>query len=181
VSEQSFYRWKEQFAGLKRVILIGHSIAGAEMTMFATIHPARVEKLVYLDAANDFPRVHELELEAHFKLTADDTLAAILRGASVLHPTYAQVSAHTVVHPRHRSQVVAPATLRTVVRRIERHPVLDGAERREMKICRQRAVAGARLVLGGGEIPSEQRTDAESSTASTNMKIETLAHRPMRS
>ena len=38
---------------LGRVILIGHSIAGEEMTRFAGTYPDRVSKLVYLDAAYD--------------------------------------------------------------------------------------------------------------------------------
>jgi len=38
---------------LGRVILIGHSIAGEEMTRFAGKYPDRVAKLVYLDAAYD--------------------------------------------------------------------------------------------------------------------------------
>lgn len=38
---------------LGRVILIGHSIAGEEMTRFAGAFPDRVSKLVYLDAAYD--------------------------------------------------------------------------------------------------------------------------------
>jgi non-heme chloroperoxidase len=39
--------------GLKidRIILAGHSMAGVEMSHFAAIHPERVLKLVYLDAA----------------------------------------------------------------------------------------------------------------------------------
>lgn len=36
-----------------RVILIGHSMAGEEMTAFAARYPDRVAKLVYLDAAVD--------------------------------------------------------------------------------------------------------------------------------
>lgn len=39
--------------GLGRVTLIGHSIAGEEMTRFAATYPARVDRLVYLDAAYD--------------------------------------------------------------------------------------------------------------------------------
>lgn len=39
---------------LKRASLIGHSIAGAEITRFAARFPDRVEKLVYLDASHDF-------------------------------------------------------------------------------------------------------------------------------
>lgn len=39
--------------GLTRVSLVGHSIAGDELTGFAARHPERVERLVYLDAASD--------------------------------------------------------------------------------------------------------------------------------
>jgi non-heme chloroperoxidase len=39
--------------GLRRVHLIGHSAAGGELTLFATLHPERVISLVYLDAAYD--------------------------------------------------------------------------------------------------------------------------------
>src|SRR4051794_9979842 len=39
--------------GLDRVVLVGHSIAGEEMTRFAEIHPSRCRGLVYLDAAYD--------------------------------------------------------------------------------------------------------------------------------
>ncbi|MGH7620501.1 MAG: alpha/beta fold hydrolase [Gemmatimonadaceae bacterium] len=38
---------------LGRVILIGHSIAGEEMSLLASTHPDEVSKLVYLDAAYD--------------------------------------------------------------------------------------------------------------------------------
>jgi non-heme chloroperoxidase len=40
--------------GLKRASLIGHSIAGTEITRFAVRFPDRVDKLVYLDASHDF-------------------------------------------------------------------------------------------------------------------------------
>jgi pimeloyl-ACP methyl ester carboxylesterase len=40
--------------GIRRASLIGHSIAGAEITRFAARWPDRVEKLVYLDSAHDF-------------------------------------------------------------------------------------------------------------------------------
>lgn len=45
---------------LKRVTLIGHSIAGDELTKFAVTYPDRVEKLVYLDAAHDRTGLLEL-------------------------------------------------------------------------------------------------------------------------
>jgi len=39
---------------LKRASLIGHSIAGAEITRFAARWPDRTDRLVYLDASHDF-------------------------------------------------------------------------------------------------------------------------------
>jgi pimeloyl-ACP methyl ester carboxylesterase len=39
--------------GIQRAHLVGHSLAGAELTRFAALHPERVGKLVYLDAAYD--------------------------------------------------------------------------------------------------------------------------------
>jgi len=38
---------------IEKIVLIGHSIAGDEMTAFAANYPDRVSKLVYLDAAYD--------------------------------------------------------------------------------------------------------------------------------
>lgn len=39
--------------GIEKVILAGHSMAGAELSHFAALHPERVYKLVFLDAAFD--------------------------------------------------------------------------------------------------------------------------------
>lgn len=39
---------------IKRVVLVGHSFAGVEMTRFAGLYPERVDKLVYLDCAYSF-------------------------------------------------------------------------------------------------------------------------------
>jgi non-heme chloroperoxidase len=47
---------------IERVILAGHSIAGDQLTRFAGVHPERVIKLVYLDAAHDragLPEIHK--------------------------------------------------------------------------------------------------------------------------
>lgn len=47
---------------IKRVILVGHSVAGDQLTRFAGTHPDRVLKLVYLDAAADragFPEINK--------------------------------------------------------------------------------------------------------------------------
>ena len=46
--------------GIRRASLVGHSIAGAEITRFAARWPDRVEKLVYLDAAHDFDGLDQL-------------------------------------------------------------------------------------------------------------------------
>jgi non-heme chloroperoxidase len=45
---------------LSRVILVGHSIAGDELTAFAGAYPARVIGLVYLDAAYDHSNLGHL-------------------------------------------------------------------------------------------------------------------------
>src|SRR5688572_4691157 len=45
---------------IERVILVGHSLAGDELTRFAGEHPDRVIKLVYLDAAYDRASLPEL-------------------------------------------------------------------------------------------------------------------------
>ena len=39
---------------INKVILIGHSIAGNEISKFASTYPDRIEKIVYLDAAYDY-------------------------------------------------------------------------------------------------------------------------------
>jgi non-heme chloroperoxidase len=49
---------------LTRVIFVGHSIAGEEMTHFAAAYPDRVLKLVYLDAAYDRPAAAQLMEDA---------------------------------------------------------------------------------------------------------------------
>jgi pimeloyl-ACP methyl ester carboxylesterase len=45
---------------LKRASLVGHSIAGAEITRVAVRFPGRVDKLVYLDASHDFAGVDSI-------------------------------------------------------------------------------------------------------------------------
>lgn len=47
---------------IKKATIIGHSMAGDEMTLFASLHPRRVKKLVYLDAAYDRRTNAELTL-----------------------------------------------------------------------------------------------------------------------
>lgn len=45
---------------LSRVALVGHSIAGDELTAFSGAYPARVSRLVYLDAAYDHSGIQAL-------------------------------------------------------------------------------------------------------------------------
>ncbi|QSQ12321.1 alpha/beta fold hydrolase [Myxococcus landrumensis] len=45
---------------LDKVSLVGHSLAGDELTAFAALHPQRVHKLVYLEAAYDHTRMDAL-------------------------------------------------------------------------------------------------------------------------
>ncbi len=47
---------------IKKANIIGHSMAGDEMTLFASLYSKRVKKLVYLDAAYDRRRNAELTL-----------------------------------------------------------------------------------------------------------------------
>jgi pimeloyl-ACP methyl ester carboxylesterase len=49
--------------GAERVVLIGHSLGGSELTEFAGAYPSRVEALVYLDAAYDHKAISALENE----------------------------------------------------------------------------------------------------------------------
>jgi pimeloyl-ACP methyl ester carboxylesterase len=39
--------------GIEKAVLAGHSLAGVELTHFATMYPERIEKLVYLEALDD--------------------------------------------------------------------------------------------------------------------------------
>jgi non-heme chloroperoxidase len=49
---------------LKKVILVGHSIAGEEITKIAKDYPDRIEKVIYLDAAYD--RTDMMQIFAYF-------------------------------------------------------------------------------------------------------------------
>lgn len=49
------------YLNVEKVILVGHSLAGVELTHFAATYPNRVEKLIYLDALDDRRRLHEVQ------------------------------------------------------------------------------------------------------------------------
>ena len=79
---------------IERVILIGHSIAGPEMTRFAALYPERVSKLVYLDSALDYARLDEIAKEAGFEGSPADTpTGKIERGAAAAHPDFSKIKA----------------------------------------------------------------------------------------
>ena len=56
---------------LERAILVGHSIAGDELTKFAGLYPSRVSALVYVDAAYDRTKVEELPQPPYPEPSAD--------------------------------------------------------------------------------------------------------------
>lgn len=79
--------------GIDRATLIGHSIAGAEMTRFAVMYPKRLTALVYLDAAYDYRRAYELASASGLaKPNRDAALEAISRAARV-RPEYRRITA----------------------------------------------------------------------------------------
>lgn len=57
---------------IQKVILVGHSVAGDELTAFALTYPERVKALVYLDAAYDRadPETPQPHMDAWTKVTA---------------------------------------------------------------------------------------------------------------
>src|SRR5205823_976297 len=63
--------------GIARVNIVGHSVAGDEMTRFAGDHPERVAKLVYLDAAYDRLAIRSLLAEHPLPSPPDLTLRDI--------------------------------------------------------------------------------------------------------
>ena len=65
-----------ELMGINRVTLVGHSLAGDEMTQFAGSYPDRLHKLIYLDAAYD-----------HSELTDSDIFAQAPKVFKVLGPT----------------------------------------------------------------------------------------------
>jgi pimeloyl-ACP methyl ester carboxylesterase len=86
------------FMKIDRATLVGFSAAGSEMTPFASTYPDRVNKLVYLDAVNDWKSANELATNPRTKypLPLPDppgTLGQIVRGAMASDPDYSKVSA----------------------------------------------------------------------------------------
>jgi pimeloyl-ACP methyl ester carboxylesterase len=83
---------------IEKATLVGFSAAGSEMTQFAGAFPQRVDKLVYLDAVNDYKSGYELATNPRTKypLPLPDppgTLGKIVRAARVADSDYTKVSA----------------------------------------------------------------------------------------
>lgn len=83
--------------GVARVTLVGHSVAGDELTAFAAAYPARVDKVVYLDAAYDRSKTTAFMAgDPAMKFLPPDGHAIrkqIIKGSSAFHPDYRGVRA----------------------------------------------------------------------------------------
>jgi pimeloyl-ACP methyl ester carboxylesterase len=83
---------------IDRVTLVGFSAAGSEQTRFAGLYPDRVDRLVYLDAAEDYKSGRELATNPRTKYPLplpefDGPLGAIVRGAEEADPDYTKIAA----------------------------------------------------------------------------------------
>jgi pimeloyl-ACP methyl ester carboxylesterase len=82
---------------VKRATLVGYSMAGNELTEFATLYPQRVVKLVYLDAAYDLAENAELGRKAQLNLPplagADKATLALIARSNEYHPDYTRIVA----------------------------------------------------------------------------------------
>lgn len=104
---------------IERANLIGHSVAGDQITAFAGKYPARVDRLVYLDAAYDRAEVPAL-LTSRPEPPApatDPVVQAIQRGSEQAHPDYTEVRAPALAYfvlPNRDAEAEAPegSTLR---------------------------------------------------------------------
>lgn len=114
---------------LKRVHLVGHSIAGDEMTRFARIYPAKVGKLVYLEAAYD--RLEAMRVAASFphvpplpepSVGTPASMRAILAQTTILMPE-AEIRATRIFSPDGSSvKPVTPDWIDDAVARMVEHP-----------------------------------------------------------
>ena len=73
---------------IEKAILIGHSIAGDEMTKFAVTYPERVEKLIYLDAAYDRSDFVNLMRKAPYPPQAQPIMSAADSASSLTVAAY---------------------------------------------------------------------------------------------
>jgi pimeloyl-ACP methyl ester carboxylesterase len=73
---------------VEKITLIGHSIAGDEMTAFAGAYPDRIDKLVYLDAAYDRSNFVNLMRKAPYPPQAQPTMSAADSASSLTVSAY---------------------------------------------------------------------------------------------
>jgi pimeloyl-ACP methyl ester carboxylesterase len=82
---------------IKRATLVGYSLAGNELTGFASLYPRRVVKLVYLDAAYDLAENAELGRKAHLNLPplpgSDKATHELIARSNEYHPDYTRIRA----------------------------------------------------------------------------------------
>jgi pimeloyl-ACP methyl ester carboxylesterase len=80
------------YLNIEKAILAGHSLAGVELTHFAATYPARLEKLIYLEALDDrrgLPAIHrqnplrnvEIKREESIPHTFEEYIAATKKAA----------------------------------------------------------------------------------------------------
>ncbi len=96
---------------IERAILVGHSLAGIELSRFAALYPHHVLKLVYLDAAYDYaspgwkamlaknpvPRLQPPDTNAEY-YTLEDYMASIKRCYPALAVIWSEVMDTEVLH-----------------------------------------------------------------------------------
>lgn len=158
---------------LSKVILVGHSIAGEELTSFAGSHPERCEALVYLDAAYD--RSGRSELAKSLRrmrwprrpaMTAADSAspaaleAYLQRTGDVRHPE-ADLRATTRFDSTHRYEGdLTPDSLALLVTRHLSPPAYQHIKCRSLAIYAVPDSAGA-LIPWYAQLDSIGRADAK--------------------
>ena len=113
---------------IPRVSLIAHSIGGIEMTRFASVYPARVNKLVYLDAAEDFAHMLQLMADAGIPYPPYQSNPERQIDTSQSHPDFTKVKAPALAYfvifdPGYSLQsdeVLCPGCEPTVARNVRR-------------------------------------------------------------
>jgi pimeloyl-ACP methyl ester carboxylesterase len=101
---------------IQHVILVGHSFAGNELTMFAGKYPERVTKLIYLDAAYDHSSEESIDEklgpfmlpEPVYDNEAFDALKAWERKFMRAEPVESALRAHYMRRPDGRVEDVMP-------------------------------------------------------------------------
>jgi non-heme chloroperoxidase len=68
------------FLGINKPILVGHSIAGEELSSVGTRHPEKVTGLIYLDAAYEYAFYNEKLADGSTRYGSDVAIATVQRG-----------------------------------------------------------------------------------------------------